>query len=204
MKNNYLLSFGTVILLCMCWSCTDSKQTAKVNEQESISEGEVLFQKAQSGKQQLDDGSTYVGELMKGEPHGYGKKEYSNSDNYEGQFQKGRAHGHGTYRFKEDELLDRYVGMWSNNTWDGYGTLVLKDGSRVTGHWKKDRLEYGDYEGSDGSVRSGKWRGNWEFLEEGFSRDSFGSEFNGLFNGDGSYRSGFIQNQTVIFMRVNF
>ena len=58
MKNNYLLSFGTVILLCMCWSCTDSKQTAKVNEQESISVGEVLFQKAQSGKQQLDDGST--------------------------------------------------------------------------------------------------------------------------------------------------
>ena len=48
------------------------------------------------------------------------------------------------------------------------GTLVLKkDGPRVTGHWKKDRLEYGDYEGSDGSVRSGKWRGNWEFLEEG-------------------------------------
>ena len=92
------------------------------------------------------------------------------------------------------KCLDRYVGMWSNDTWNGYGTLVLKDGSRVTGQWKKDRLEYGDYEGSDGSVRSGKWRGNWEFLEEGFSRDSFGAEYNGLFNGDGSYRSGFIQN----------
>ena len=36
--------------------------------------------------------------------------------------------------------------------------------------------------------------GNWEFLEEGFSRDAFGSEYNGKFNGDGSYRSGFIQN----------
>ena len=45
-----------------------------------------------------------------------------------------------------------------------------------------------------GSIRSGKWRGNWEFLEEGFSRDAFGSEYNGKFNGDGSYRSGFIQN----------
>ena len=30
--------------------------------------------------------------------------------------------------------------MWSNDTWNGYGTLVLNDGSRVTGHWKKDRL----------------------------------------------------------------
>ena len=95
---------------------------------------------------------------------------------------------------KKDELLGRYVGMWSNDTWNGYGTLVLNDGSRVTGHWKKDRLEYGDYEGSDGTIRSGKWRGNWEFLEEGFSRDAFGSEYNGKFNGDGSYRSGFIQN----------
>ena len=58
------------------------------------------------------------------------KDHISNSDNYEGQFQKAEAHGHGTYRFKKDELLDRYVGMWSNDTWDGYGTLVLKDGSR--------------------------------------------------------------------------
>ena len=33
-----------------------------------------------------------------------------------------------------------------------------------------------------------------DFLEEGFSRDSFGAEYNGIFNSDGSYRSGFINN----------
>lgn len=194
MKNNYLLHAGIIGLVIFCISCGDVNQNTNTTDGDGVSEGEMLQERAKSGEQQLEDGSTYQGELIKGEPHGYGKREFQNGDLFEGQFQKGRAHGHGTYRFKKDELLDRYVGMWSNDTWNGYGTLVLNDGSRVTGHWKKDRLEYGDYEGSDGTIRSGKWRGNWEFLEEGFSRDAFGSEYNGKFNGDGSYRSGFIQN----------
>ena len=169
MNKNYLLRLSLLAGFLFNTNCSKENSSSTELRDESVSEGKVLLRKAQSGEQNLEDGSTYIGELMRGEPHGYGKKEFSQGDEYEGQFQKGRAHGHGTYRFKQDELIDRYVGMWANDKWDGYGTLVLTDGSRVTGQWIKDRLEYGDYEGSDGSIRSGKWRGNWEFLEEGFS-----------------------------------
>jgi len=194
MRKNYLLRHCFLASFIFFSSCSQEQDEFSTGTDESVSEGKVLLRKVQSGKQKLQDGSTYVGELMRGEPHGYGKKDFPQGDEYEGQFQQGRAHGHGTYRFKQDELVDRYVGMWANDKWDGYGTLVLSDGSRVTGQWVKDRLEYGDYEGSDGSIRSGKWRGNWDFLEEGFSRDTFGTEYNGIFNSDGSYRSGFINN----------
>ncbi|NBU86600.1 MAG: hypothetical protein EBS13_04680, partial [Verrucomicrobia bacterium] len=194
MRKNYLLRHCFLASFIFFSSCSQEQDEFTTDTDESVSEGKVLLRKVQSGKQKLQDGSTYVGELMRGEPHGYGKKDFPQGDEYEGQFQQGRAHGHGTYRFKQDELVDRYVGMWANDKWDGYGTLVLTDGSRVTGQWVKDRLEYGDYEGSDGSIRSGKWRGNWDFLEEGFSRDTFGAEYNGMFNSDGSYRSGFIKN----------
>ena len=54
----------------------------------------------------------------------------------------------------------------------------------MAGHWK-DRLSMVIMKVvTDRSDRVNG--GNWEFLEEGFSPDSFGSEFNGLFNGDGS------------------
>ena len=157
MRENYLLRlFFTAVLILSC-NCSQDEGSLSPARDESVSEGEMLLRKAQSGKQQMEDGSTYMGELMRGEPHGYGKKDFQQGDVYEGQFQKGKAHGHGTYRFKQDELIDRYVGMWANDKWDGYGTLVLSDGSRVTGQWVKDRLEYGDYQGSDGTIRSAKW-----------------------------------------------
>ena len=194
MKNNYLLHAGISSLLIFCISCGDIDQKTNIADSDAVSEGEMLQKRAKSGEQQLEDGSTYQGELMKGEPHGYGKRNSKMVISLKVSFKRGGHTGMVPTGLKKDELLDRYVGMWSNDTWNGYGTLVLNDGSRVTGHWKKDRLEYGDYEGSDGTIRSGKWRGNWEFLEEGFSRDAFGSEYNGKFNGDGSYRSGFIQN----------
>ena len=56
--------------------------------------------------------------------------------------------------------------MWSNDTWNGYGTLVLNDDFEVTGHWKGP--VNGDYEGSDGTIRSVSGE-ELEFLEEGFS-----------------------------------
>ena len=161
MNKNYLLRLCFIANFIYLSSCSEDSSPLPKSDQ-SVSEGKVLLRKAQTGKQALEDGSTYTGELMRGEPHGYGKRTFHKATNMKVNFKKGRAHGHGTYRFKQDELIDRYVGMWANDKWNGYGTLVLTDGSRVTGQWIKDRLEYGDYEGSDGSIRSGKWR-NWDF-----------------------------------------
>lgn len=194
MKNSYFLLCLIPIVLVIFFGCSNQDSDPEGIGSGSISEREILSREASEGKQTLEDGSVYEGELLGGNPHGYGKRKYQNGDIYEGQFQKGMAHGHGTFRYKEDEVLNRYVGMWSSDKWNGYGTLVLSDNSRIVGLWQKNRLEYGDFEGSDGSVRSGKWRGDWEFLEEGFSKDSSGTEFNGLFKPDGSYRSGFIKN----------
>ena len=115
MNKNYLLRLSLLTSFLINTSCTQDDTVSPELRDESISEGKVLLRKAQSGEQNLEDGSTYIGELMRGEPHGYGKKEFSEGDEYEGQFQKGRAHGHGTYRFKKDELIDRYVGMWANS-----------------------------------------------------------------------------------------
>jgi hypothetical protein len=194
MKNVYLIFFILSNACFLTCSCSDSSHVENASDLAPTSEGDVLNREAQRGKQTLSDGSIFTGEMLGGNPHGYGKREFESGDTYEGQFKKGMAHGHGTYRYKDDQVLDRFLGMWASGKWNGYGTLVLNDGSRVTGQWEKNRLEYGDYEGSDGTIRSGKWRGNWEFLEEGFFLDSFGSEFNGLFNNDGSYKKGFIKN----------
>lgn len=204
MKKVHLLLFFMSSACMLIIGCSDEDSVVKFSDDSSLSESEVLSREAKRGNQTLSDGSVYEGEMLTGKPHGYGERKFQNGDIYEGQFEKGMSHGHGTFRYKGDDFLDRYVGMWSSDKWNGYGTLVLKDGSRVTGQWMKNRLEYGDYEGSDGSIRSGKWRGDWEFLEEGFSKDAFGSEFNGLFNNDGSYRKGFIKNPNGDLYAGNF
>ena len=56
------------------------------------------------------------------------------------------------------------------------------------------KFVYGDYEGADGEVRSGKWYGRWDKLEEGFSKNVFGAEYSGEFNPNGEYENGFIEN----------
>ena len=32
----------------------------------------------------------------------------------------------GTHRYKSDKLLERYVGMWANDEWDGWVSLFLR------------------------------------------------------------------------------
>ena len=55
------------------------------------------------------------------------EKTFSNGDIYDGQFEKGFRHGHGTHhRYKADSMLERFIGMWANDEWDGYGKLVLR------------------------------------------------------------------------------
>lgn len=174
-------------------SCNNEVAKDTPRENEKKSEAKVLSREASAGSQLLTDGSQYEGEMLSGLPNGHGNKSFVNGDDYEGQFRKGLRHGHGTHRYKADDLLERYVGMWSNDEWDGYGKLVLKDGSRVVGKWNRSRLNYGDYEGSDGEVRSGKWAGNWDMLNEGFFKNSYGTEFSGIFNQQGEYDNGYIK-----------
>ena len=189
-KIHLILALITMFSFVSC-SENENMEVKIVNEP---SEGDVLSREAKRGKQELEDGSLYEGEMVAGKPSGHGQRSYPNGDLYEGQFAKSMRHGHGTHRYKSDKLLERYVGMWANDEWDGYGKLVFKDSSRVEGMWNRSNLVYGDYEGADGEVRSGKWYGRWDKLEEGFSKNAFGAEYSGKFNQNGEYENGFIEN----------
>ena len=195
MKSNACLScfLATLTALLVFLSCSD-EATEKSSFSEKNTESKILSRAADSSYQVLEDGSQYIGEMVSGAPHGHGKKTFPNGDIYDGQFKKGFRHGHGTHRYKADSILERFIGMWANDEWDGYGKLVLKDGSRIVGKWNRNQLEYGDFQGADGEVRSGKWYGDWEKLEEGFFKNIHGLEFSGVLKADGSYDSGFLKN----------
>lgn len=197
-----LINLRTPTILLFLSSCseTDKQET---NSSKFI-ESKALSREAMQGMQTLEDGSTYSGEMLRGAPDGYGEKEFSNGDLYKGQFTKGLRHGHGTLRFKEDELLERYSGMWASDEWDGFGTLALRDGSRITGKWKNNSLEYGNYEGSNGEIKSGKWEGNWDYLGEGYVRNEFGAQFSGKLSTNGEYERGFLQNSNGDIYTGNF
>ena len=64
-------------------SCGSEDEERDALGKESIG----LLEKAMEGKQTLEDGSTYEGELSKGKPNGYGKRTFPPAT-FEGLFQK--------------------------------------------------------------------------------------------------------------------
>ena len=61
----------------------------EIQNTESTSEASVLSKAATQGKNFLEDGSVYEGELVRGLPHGFGTRKFPNEDFYEGQFVDG-------------------------------------------------------------------------------------------------------------------
>ena len=176
---------GTVGLVTFLLAgCTSGSEEGSVENTESSG----LAKKAKKGRQGLDDGSIYEGELSKGKPNGYGIRKYANGDVYEGQHKNGYLHGYGSYLYKSSEEFDRYSGLWESGKREGFGTLVLTDSSRMEGHWNKDELLYGEYQGSNGVIFSGKWRQS--SLSEGRKKSELNEEFTGSFNPDGTYDHG--------------
>ena len=151
-------------------------------------ESSGLAKKAKKGKQTLPDGSVYEGEMLGGKPNGYGLRKLTNGDVFDGQHKSGLAHGYGTMDYKSREEIERYSGLWKSGQREGYGTLVFSDSSRMEGHWEDDELLYGDYQGSDGVILSGKWVSS--SLSEGRMKTALNEEFSGTFNPDGSFLKG--------------
>ena len=176
--------FIALILLVGC----ETQLEDPILEESKSSEGSLLSKAATKGKNILEDGSVYEGDLVRGLPHGFGLRKFSNEDFYEGQFEEGLAHGHGTIRYKSDPNLEKYVGMWSSGLREGFGTLFFADSSLMVGHWKNDAFYYGEFQRSDGTLISGKW--TRESLSEGKVRDEFGNIFTGVFNEKGGIWKG--------------
>ncbi len=186
----FLFIHSTVVcsfLLCLLFSfgCSQQDQEQEVSStRESVS----LSKEASQGRHVFEDGSIYEGELVMGKPNGYGNRKLVNGNVFEGQHKDGYGHGQGTMRYKADEKLDRYVGNWRSGKRHGFGTLILNDSSRLIGDWKNDVLNYGEYQGSNGVIMSGKWSS--EYLQEGTMRLDDGSEFSGSFIEDGMFGLG--------------
>ena len=66
--------------------------------------------KPKTKKIELEDGSTYIGKILHGLPHGYGKKTLPNGTSYIGNFVEGMADGLGTNYSKTG--IPVYSGIW--------------------------------------------------------------------------------------------
>lgn len=158
------------------------------------------------------DGGRYVGGLNDGKFNGYGVFE-KNNDIYIGQFLKGVPHGYNTW-YKNEKPY--YAGMWANGNFHGEGTLYKEDGTIKSGEWDNGnliqtlvdaRLTNGHYKGyvkhnkpdgigkmeyADGSLYSGKWK-NGTYRDSGVyinGTDTIVGEWgNGKINGDVIYSS---------------
>lgn len=112
------------------------------------------------------DGSIYKGSMIADKFDGYGKIIFPNMDEYHGDFSKGMMNGKGKYKYVSGEIvegeflkggvngkakvhypegceLEHFEGKFVQNLRDGYGTLYLKNGTRIEGTFKDDILTYG-------------------------------------------------------------
>ena len=62
-----------------------------------------------------ENGTTYMGDFVKGKSEGYGKVVFKNGDVYEGQYLEGEMQGKGKYTFKNGDI---YEGDYQNNKSD--------------------------------------------------------------------------------------
>ena len=87
-------------------SCGSEDEERDALGKESIG----LLEKAMEGKQTLEDGSTYEGELSKGKPNGYGKS--VSSGTFSRVFKNGLAHVYGTLI---NPMINRsLLGSWAS------------------------------------------------------------------------------------------
>jgi hypothetical protein len=86
----------------------------------------------------LDDGETYDGEWVDGEPQGHGTSHYSNGNKAVGTFWKGELSGYGEMTFQSG---DRYIGYWLEGKWHGHGVFILGRGGKFTGDWSNGVLQ---------------------------------------------------------------
>ena len=90
-------------------------------------------------KLQFGDGK-YTGELVNGEPNGFGVAKYQ-SMTYTGEWKDCLRHGHGVEEFRNGVIFD---GVFSHGRRNGYGTLYYPDGSKVSAIWNGNKVcEYG-------------------------------------------------------------
>lgn len=80
----------------------------------------------------------YTGQLLNGQPDGYGKATYSSGDRYEGYWSNGLKEGNGTYTWKDG---DHYTGPFKKDKMHGKGTYYWDSGERYEGDFVNDEVK---------------------------------------------------------------
>ncbi len=156
-----------------------------------------------------DDGSVYVGEVLDGEPHGFGKMTYSDDDEYdrdyyEGNWKNGEFHGRGKIVWVTGEVFegelengerngygkvtydsgDTYEGNFVADSREGYGKYIFKDGERYEGEFHKDNYHgHGKLFYTSGATYVGEFKDDKKC---GYGKYTYadGSTYEGMFKDD--------------------
>lgn len=104
------------------------------------------------------DGTTYIGEVINGQPDGTGKMIFSDGNLYEGYFMNGkRGGGKGKFTWKSGDI---YEGHWVNDLReDEHGYQHFADGSIYDGGWKEGKRDgFGKITWKNGRIYEGYWK----------------------------------------------
>ena len=83
-------------------------------------------------------GHNYTGDLKDGKRDGNGKYIYQNGDTYEGMWALDKKEGEGTFTYNNDRYT--YVGSFTNDLFNGWGTLYIIGGEKYEGEWKNGTM----------------------------------------------------------------
>mmetsp|Transcript_33844 Transcript_33844/g.105108 ORF Transcript_33844/g.105108 Transcript_33844/m.105108 type:complete len:527 (+) Transcript_33844:96-1676(+) len=120
-------------------------------------------QQVQHGIEELPDGSTYEGQFLGRDRHGWGKITWASGDCYEGQFQCSAMHGQGALRWDTGVA---YSGQWQSNELGPAGTMKWPDGRQYRGHFLDgEKHGEGRLTWPDGRSYTGQWSGG---LQDGY------------------------------------
>jgi hypothetical protein len=98
----------------------------------------------------------YEGELIVGEPHGYGRVERANGDSYEGTFVAGKPQGKGKLKEADGST---YEGEFLAGEFHGVGTQTWSDGNRYVGQFVSGKRHgSGKLTEPSGVWEEGEWK----------------------------------------------
>lgn len=102
--------------------------------------------------------ATYEGEIVDGEPHGFGILTFNNGNKYTGDFEKGWLHGVGIFEWSYG---DEYIGDFEQGDRNGFGIYTWPSGDQYEGYWLNgEQHGYGIYTYPDGTTAEGMWKNN--------------------------------------------
>ena len=82
-----------------------------------------------------DDGSTYTGQYLKGQKHGYGEVVYLDGSSYVGNWKNDLRSGAGVFLFSDGEI---FIGKFLNDKANGMGRFRYENGDVYRGEYKNN------------------------------------------------------------------